>query len=136
MADIPLSGGKTLRSVTINGKEYAGYLLGELQEIVVAEAGGALRYTIDDSPAVPINSPTAAARYCRIRIYHQTQDPAKRLFYRSDGTNPLADGTNAHGFLVHLDSYLIKQAVLDSFVMCGETASGNFEVYAEFFNLE
>jgi hypothetical protein len=136
VANIPLPSNKSLRSVTINGQEYPIYFLGEALQAPVDPTGGATHYLIDDAPAVALDAPTAASRYCQIRIYHQAQDQTKKLFYRSDGTSPAPDGSNAFGFLLHGDATLVKQATLTSFVLCGETACGPFDVWAEFFNLE
>jgi hypothetical protein len=66
-----------------------------------------------------------------VRVFETTQNPAVRLYYRQDGTAPLADGSNATGFLLHGELILVKLDVLANFRMVAEGASV-FEVYVEY----
>ena len=127
---------KTLRSVRLGGVADAQIIgtLSEATEEPVAVAGGEINYTVDASPAVPLDPPTAAAMFARLRVYHSAQDTSFRLFYRQDGTPPTAAGV-ATGFLLHGEVLIVRLADFTDFQMIGETAmTGSFQVYVEWLN--
>lgn len=141
MADNELTvrdaGGTTrgLRSVDLgSGLQGQGIVVWEGPETPAAVAGATLRYTVDNSPAVPLVPPTAGARYARLRVYESsvsgTPDSTLRLYYRQDGVTPLTDGSNAAGFLLHGELILVKLADFTDFKMIAE-GTGVFAVYVE-----
>lgn len=136
--DVVVAGGATkkLRSIELPGTPSRfgqAVFLAEWPEAPVSPAGGTVRYTVDNSPAVALDPPTAAAKYARVRVYESTQSATLRLYYRSDGTNPTTDGANAFGFLLHGELILVKIADPTNFRMIAEGA-GIFAVYVEWLN--
>jgi hypothetical protein len=125
---------KTLRSIRhADGSDVQVLYVVEGPEVPVSPTGGLIRYTVDNSPAVPLDPPTAAAKYCRLRVYEastSTPDSKLRLYYRTDGTAPTADGANAFGFLLHGELILVKLADFTKW-QCIAEGTGVFQVYAE-----
>jgi hypothetical protein len=126
---------RTLRSKDVGGNVQAQIVaVTEAPEAPVDPTGGAVRYNVDSSPAVSLNSPNAVVHSARVRVY-ETAGPAgtnRRLYYRTDGTNPTSDGANAFGFLLHGDVMTIRLASPDNFRMIADSSdNGVFEVYVE-----
>lgn len=122
---------RTLRSEDVgSGLQAQGLMVWEGPEIPAIVTGAGLRYTVDNSPAVALIPPTAGARYARVRVFEITQSASLRLYYRSDGTAPTANGANAFGFLLHGELIMVKLDTFANFQMIAEGA-GVFEVYVE-----
>lgn len=125
---------RSLRSEPLADGSHLQYgAIVEAREKPVSPTGGIVRYTVDNSPAVALDPPTAAAMYCRLRVYEastSTPDSKLRLYYRTDGTAPTADGANAFGFLLHGELIMVKLADFTKFQMIAEGA-GIFQGYAE-----
>lgn len=130
---------RTLRSADLGGSVHAQVaLVAEATLVPVSPAGGAVRYTVDSDPPVAIDTPTATARYARVRVFETTSPttPNKRMYYREDGVNPNANGSDAQGFLLHGDTLLVRLADLTQFRMIADnTDNGIFQVYVEFLNV-
>ncbi len=111
-----------------------GAYVAELLEQPVDPTGGLVRYSVDSSPAVALDPPNASYRYARIRVY-ETPAPTtikNRLYYRTDGTAPLSNGSNVFGYLLHGESMLVRLANAANFQMIADgNDNGTFEVYVE-----
>lgn len=130
---------RTLRSEDLGGGVHAQVaLLGEAPESYPSTAGSLHRHTVDSDPAVALDPPTAGARYARVRVF-ETAGPSsanRRLYYRQDGVNPLSNGSNACGFLLHGEMMLVKLDDFTQFRMIADASdNGVFEVYVEWLNL-
>ena len=130
---------RTTRSVDLGGSIHIqGALIAELPEVPVDPTGGLTRYTVTSASAVALDSPTAAARYARLRVYETTAPttPTKRLYYRTDGTNPTNAGANAFGYLLHGEMLLVRLADATNFRMIADSGdAGSFQVYVEWLNI-
>lgn len=123
---------KTLRSVDLGGEHQQIVFVAEGPEAVATTAGATFVYTVDDSPAIPLDPPTAGARYARIRVYETSATSNARLLYRTDGTAPTNGGANAFGYLLHGEMLLVRIADFTDFQMIAHQADGGvFTVYAE-----
>lgn len=115
-----------------SGKQAQGIVAWEGPEVPAAVAGATLRYTVTTT-ATPLVPPSAGARFARIRVYEDSgASPVEtfRLYYRQDGTNPLADGSNAAGYLFHGEVLLVKLKTMGNFKMIAE-GTARFQVYVE-----
>src|SRR5262245_60681398 len=127
---------KTLKSEDLGGVHVQGTYVAELLESPVNPSGGLTRYSIDSSPVVALDPPSASYRYARVRVYETpaptTTVASHRLYYRTDGTAPLNTGGNVFGFLMHGESILVRLANAANFQMVADvTDNGTFEVYVE-----
>ena len=139
MADNELSvidsGGtvRQLRSIDVgSARQVQPTFVWEGPEAPAVVTGAVIRYLVDASPAISLSPPTAGARYARLRVY-ETSGPASqslRLYYRTDGVTPTADGANAAGFLLHGELIMVKLSTFANFKMIAEGA-GVWEVYVE-----
>lgn len=125
---------KTLRAVDHgSGLQAQGVVVWEGRDVPAATTGSVVRYTVTPSAAVALDPPDAGARYARLRCYEasgSTPNQNFRLFYREDGIDPGANGSQAAGFLLHGELMLVKIADFTNFKMIGETSS-SFLVYVE-----
>ncbi len=122
---------KSLRSEDVGSNVQAqGVMVWEGPETPAVLTGATVRYTVDNSPVVSLAPPSGGARYARVRVFETSQNQAVRLYYRSDGTNPIADGSNAFGFLLHGELIMVKLDTFSNFKMVAE-GSSIFEVYVE-----
>src|SRR5678816_1966545 len=102
---------RSLRSVPLaDGSHAQVILVAEGPEVPASVTGATVRYTVDNAPAVALDPPNAGARYARVRVYEAAQSTSLRLYYRSDGTAPTADGANAFGYLLHGELIMVKVA--------------------------
>lgn len=121
---------KITRSIDRRGTHHQVALIGEMPDIVPALTGATVVYTVTAAAVSPLVPPTAGADYVRLRAF-QTANDGKRLFFRKDGVNPANDGTNAEGYVLHLEGMTVKIATLTNFKMIVEFGGGNFTVTAE-----
>jgi hypothetical protein len=103
-------------------------------ETAVVITGGECEYSVTSSGVTALDPPSASYDWARLRVRRTSGDAADDsrtyLFYTQDGTTPQADGDPAHGFLVHLDVFLVKLADAANFKMIAQT-SETFSVHAE-----
>lgn len=127
----------TLRNDLIGTNAYQAVMVVEHPEVPASTTGATIRYQVT-STAVSLVPPTAGARFARLRCYETTTpttNPYKKLYYRQDGVNPLADGTNASGFLCHNEMIIVKLATFGNFRMIRDSAdAGIFLVHVEWLN--
>lgn len=126
---------KTLRSEDLGSNIQAQVvLIHEGPDALPVLTGATFRHAVTTT-ATALDPPDAGARYGRVRVY-ETSGPASstlRLYYRTDGTNPTADGANAMGFLLHGEMIMVKLASPSNFRMIAE-GTGAFQVYVEWLN--
>lgn len=124
---------RTLRDEDIGGGVHAqAVMVWEGPEVPANITGATVRHSITTT-ATALDSPNAGARYARIRVYEHsgtTPSAVLRLYYRTDGTAPLANGTNAFGFLLHGEMMLVRLATFSNYKLIAEGA-GVWEVYVE-----
>lgn len=123
----------TLRDVNHGSLHIQGILVAGLPDILPDLTGATLVYTVTPSTPVALVPPTAGAHYCRIRAWQAANDGG-RLFFRKDGTAPSAGGSNAEGYMLHMEGMTVLIPTLTNFKMITETGLGNYTVYAEFLN--
>lgn len=131
---------RTLRSEDLQdaGHHAQVVLVSEAPEAPVNPAGGATRHTVDSDPAVALDAPNSLVRTARVRVYESAgpANPARRLYYRTDGTNPLSDGSNAFGFLSHGDVFIVRLDLPENFRMIADsTDNGVFQIYVEWLTI-
>lgn len=114
-----------------------------LLEQPVSTTGGAVQYTVTSAGPTALDPPNVfaipgdGARYCRLRVFDTSWDPAtaatqnKRLYYLQDGTTVSAAA--AHGYLLHGESMLVRLADFTDFRMIAESSS--WKVYAEWLTI-
>jgi hypothetical protein len=130
---------RAVQTGTTNGKPIIQQTtrIVEHVEIPVDPTGGLTRHSVTSTAVIPLDPPTAAADFARIRVFNTNVDPGffafQRVYFRSDGTNPTNDGGNAFGYLMHGDSYLVKIPDKTLWKMIAQ-AGASFEIYVEYFN--
>jgi len=109
-------------------------LVADSPEIVPNLTGAGLVLDILATAVVPLVPPTAGARVCWIRAWETTGQVTKRLFYRRENSNPINDGSNAEGFLLHTEGRTVRIANFTQFKLIGESGS-IWKLYCEWTNL-
>lgn len=117
-------------------------LVQEMREVPPNISGAVIRYTINNNTAIQLTPPSAGAWLARVRVYDTVgpfadpSNPYRRLYYRTDGTNPLNDGSNAFGFLMHGEQIPVKLSNFTNFRMARDSTDlGTFAVYVEWVNI-